>query len=162
NFKNVTISFDGIRPETFERIRRGADFKLALERILAFKESVKSRNPRCLFQINYTVLRSNLDEIPEAVEFWESHGFDHIGFIAMVLRNDNALLREESVGPVFEQVSARLDEAAQIIIKQRYRITSTSPWFRSTQLKNDFPKNVGTHGDGLVVSDHPQARTPIT
>ncbi len=33
NFANVTISFDGVRPETYERIRARANFVMAIERI---------------------------------------------------------------------------------------------------------------------------------
>jgi radical SAM protein with 4Fe4S-binding SPASM domain len=162
NFANVTFSFDGARAETYERIRRGSRYGQTVERILAFKQAVKAYRPHCIFQINYTVLRSNIDEITEAVDFWEAHGFDHIGFITMVKRADSPLLTDETVEPALDRLSARLDEAARRIIERRYKITMTSPWLRQSSLRTEFPRNVGAGGEGIVVSDHPAALTPAT
>ena len=161
-FGNVTISFDGIRPATYERIRRRASFVAAVDRIRAFKAAVKAHNPHCYFQINYTVLRSNIDEIAEAVDFWEQEDFDHIGFIAMVRRADDPVLDEETVEPALDRLYLSLDQAARRVIDRRYRITLSSPHFRRTTLEGEFPRNVGLHGAGLVVSDNQGSRLPYS
>jgi len=162
NFANVTFSFDGARAETYERIRRGGRFAETAERIVAFKDAIKSRRPHCVFQINYTVLRSNIGEIAEAVDFWEARDFDHIGFITMVKRNDSALLADETVEPALDRLYANLDEAARHVVSRRYRITLSSAWFRHSPLRAEFPGHVGVRDEGLVVSGHPGARTPVT
>lgn len=162
HFDNVTISFDGIRPQTYERIRRGADYAATLERIRAFKTAVQRSNPYCRFQINYTVTRSNIPEISEAVSYWEGEGFDHIGFIGMVKRDDNQLVIDESIDDQTDTLQAELGRAARTVIGQRWRITLSSPLFRGGLLANEFPGNIGVRGAGLVVSDNPEARLPIS
>ncbi len=161
NFYNVTISFDGIRRETFERIRRRADFDETLKRVDAFVAALRRRNPRVLMAISYTILRSNIDEIAEAVDFWEARGFDHIGFISMVTRDNNETLKAETIEPVVGQVAAAIDEAARRVIQKGYRITMTSPLLRTSKLRDDFPRCF-LAGAGLVRSAHSRARTPTT
>ena len=162
NFVNVTISFDGIRPETYERIRGRANFAMAIERIRAFKRAVKEHNPHCYFQVNYTIMRSNVDEIDEAVDFWEAEGFDHIGFIGMVKRDDNPMLEQETIEPVIDRIDEKLRQAARKIVNGRYRISVSSPRLRQIILGKGLSQNHGTRTSGLVASDNPDARTPVT
>ncbi len=160
NFRNVTISFDGARASTYERIRQRGNFAQAVERILAFKQAITARRPDTYFQVNYTVLRSNIDEIVEAVEFWDHHGFDHIGFINMVIRDEADILKQETVQPALLALESALDAAARLVIDGRRRITMSAPYFRHSSLHADFVDNFPE--PGVVVSAHPQARLPIT
>lgn len=160
NFKYVTISFDGIRPKTYETIRRGADFQRTMEKILRFRDAVAKNKVN--FRLNYTVLHSNLDEIPEAVDYWEKQGFEHIGFIVMVLRNDNDLLRRESVTPILDRVEEKLLEGARRVIEGKYRITmstSADVFKKSSPLKEKYPQ---AFRDNYIHSDHPQSHEPWT
>ena len=160
NFKYVTISFDGIRPKTYEAIRRGADFQRTMDKILRFRDAVSHRKVN--FRLNYTVLHSNLDEIPEAVDYWEKQGFESIGFIVMVLRNDNDLLRRESLTPVMDRLSQSLLEGARRVIEGKYRITmSTSGDFfhKPSALKAKYPS---AFRGNVVLSEHPESKEPWT
>jgi len=161
NFRIVTLSFDGARKETYERIRRGGDFEQALQRIAAFKQAIQARIPDAYFAVNYTVLRSNIPEIVDAVEMFEAMGFDHIGFIGMVMRSDAPILLPEAIEPVKEEMAAALDAAAELVVNKGYRITLSSPHYRSSMLRQRDPEGF-SRDDGLVVSNHPGARTPFT
>lgn len=127
NFRIVTLSFDGARKETYERICRGGDFEQALERIAAFKKAVQARIPDAYFAVNYTVLRSNIPEIVDAVRMFEAMGFDHIGFIGMVMRADAPILAAEAIEPAKDEMAAALDAAADLVLSEGYRITLSSP-----------------------------------
>ena len=162
SFGNVAISFDGIRPATYEHIRRRADFKTAIERIRAFKDAVKEHNPDCRFQINYTVVNSNIDEIGEAVDFWEQEGFDHLGFIAMVKRDEDPIVQEESIEARLDDLTRQLHEAARKVVRGGYRLTLSSPQFRDPALMAEFPGKVGLGGAGIVASGHRGARFPVS
>lgn len=162
NFQNVTVSFDGIRKETYEKIRRRGNFEQSIERIRAFKDAIKSRNPKAFFMINYTMMRSNIEEIVEAVDFWEKNGFDHIGFIAMTLRDQNELLLNENIAPIMDRVEELLDVAALRVIDGHYRISLTSPFYRASSLREKYPNSFKLLSDGLVISDNPKARTPCS
>ncbi len=157
DWRSVVISFDGIRKETYERIRRRADYETTLARIGAFKQAVT--NPDAYFAVNYTLMRSNLDELEEAVAFWEGMGMDHLGLIAMVLRDDNSLLRGESLSPNMETVIEKVERAAAMIIKNKYRITlSGAALNHDFSLRRDHPE---LFKGGCVRSVHPGARLPF-
>ncbi|WP_185973694.1 radical SAM protein [Ferrovibrio terrae] len=160
NFRNVTISFDGARATTYERIRQRGNFRQAVDRILAFKKAILARRPDTYFQINYTVLRSNIDEIVEAMEFWDAHGFDHIGFINMVIRDEAEILKQEAVQPALDSLEAALDAATRLVIDEKRRITLSAPYFRHSHLRTEFAGNFPQ--PGVVMSDNPHARLPVT
>ena len=157
SFRNVTVSFDGVRKETYEFIRRGAVFERTLENILNFKEAVLAVNPRVYFQVNYTVMGRNIDEIVDAVEFWEKHGFGHIGFISMVLPDGApAELHADSPQHFQEKFAAAMQMAARRIIDEKYRITLSSPWV------SDVPGNHDSipAGVGIIRSGNPKSLLP--
>ncbi len=140
-FTTITVSFDGARRETYEHIRRRADFDLTLRRILKLRETIG--NDQTAWVINYTVLRSNIAEITEAVEMWDRYGFDHVGIIAMVRRNDAEILENETLGPAMAEFRASVAAAAERILSSSLRITMSSSVI------------------GEIKSDHPDALWPL-
>lgn len=161
NLKRVTFSFDGMRKETFERIRRGANYERTLERILNFKRAIRERgNAGCRFTINFTVLNSNIDEIPEAVDFWEEHGFDNITFIYMVIRSDVVELVQESPRSSLDRLQQCLEQAARRVIENNYRISIRSPAFLNTPLRDEYPDCL-PKDTGLAISRRPDAYWPV-
>lgn len=151
------FSFDGIRRETYEHIRRNADHTETLEAILNAKSRFSGRET--FFCVNSTMMRSNMAEIEEIVDFWESADFDLVRFIFMVIRENEPELIRESLYPVKEQFYAMLDSAAERVIAKRRKIALRSPWFRKSSLTNRYPRNV--RGD-VVISDNQRARTVPT
>ncbi len=155
NITNVIFSFDGIRKETYESIRKNAKYEQTMERILYFKNAIA--NKETFFAINNTLLKRNLDEVVEAVAFWERHGFDHIGFILMVIRNKT--LERESLKPMMNNVYEKLDEAARHVIENKFKITlSAAAYNRTSALKQNHPTNFVA---SCVKSNNPKARTPF-
>ena len=80
NMGGINISMDGATPETFERIRQRGRFDSvvkAIERINHIKASRGLGRDHCpLLQINYTLMRSTLRELPRMVELcrqWNVH-----------------------------------------------------------------------------------------
>jgi len=157
NLSNITISFDGIRKKTYESIRRKANYERTIERILYFKNRVT--NEKTYFAVNNTLMRRNIDEVVESVDFWEKQGFDHIGFIIMALRDLNEAIKQESLENMMDYIYERLEEAAKRVIENNYRITLSGAGLKDlSELKAIYPANfVG----GCVKSNNPQARTPF-
>ena len=118
NFANIDISFDGITEQTCESIRRNLKYEQALERILYFKNTVISSNSH--FNINYTVLKQNIEEMLASTQFWEQHGFDHIQFIIMTLRNE--LLIAESPRYAMSALYGELEKVSRYIIENNCKI----------------------------------------
>lgn len=149
----MTFSFDGIRKESYENIRRGAHYQDVIANIVAFRSAFKNRD--AYFSINSTVMRSNLPEVEETVAFWDDQGFDSLGFIYMVIRDLNPELIKESTYPIREEYCRIMDEMAENMIREKRRIVVSSAHFMESPLRNKYPKNfVGSQ----VVSDHPGTR----
>ena len=98
NMSYISLSFDGIKRETYEHIRRRARYDEVLGRIVAARNAFAGRST--FFNLNYTMMRRNLDEIAEATDFWDGHGFDAMNFIFMVVRELEPDLILESLFPV--------------------------------------------------------------
>jgi MoaA/NifB/PqqE/SkfB family radical SAM enzyme len=146
----LVVSFDGARKETYEYIRRRANFEQTLERIVAAKERIPSQT---LFALNSTVMRANVDEVSESVALWDGVGFDQIRFIDMVVRHPD--MEAESLQGLREQYHANLDAAAEELITSGRRISMTSSYFHMSPLRAKYPEHL--HGP-VVQSGHPGTR----
>jgi len=153
NIKNVTISFDGIKKETYEKIRTGAKYESAMERILYYRESLKQND--VFFAINSLLMRSSIDELIETIDFWDSKYFHQVRFVFMVLRSLEKDLLKESLYPIREYAFKKLDEAAEYVINNNLKITLSSPYFNWSRLKRSHPNKVVAH---LVKSGNPDFR----
>lgn len=129
----VTFSFDGITKETYERIRVGGNFEKTLENIDHFRETFSGSDT--FFAVNYTVLLSNMNEVPFAPVFWEKHHIDLIRFIPMVVRNDSSFLMENSIWPQRKLYFQLLNKAAETIDESDLRISVGSSYFETAQAK---------------------------
>jgi len=75
----LTISFDGARKETVERIRPGADFKKILDQI-AYLSTLR-RKRRALYprlSLHYVIMRSNVSELPEIFPICAQYGISRV------------------------------------------------------------------------------------
>ncbi|MGP0630181.1 radical SAM/SPASM domain-containing protein [Nitrospina sp. 32_T5] len=142
DFNKITFSFDGIKKETYEKIRRNANFEDALEKITKLRKAFWEKDTS--FAVNYVIMQSNLDEIREAIDFWEDLRIDMLGLIFMVIRDDNEYLRNQSLHPILEKVHQTLDDAAEYLINSDKKICISSPPFTTTQLREKYPLNFPT------------------
>lgn len=153
NFEMVTISFDGCRKETYEAIRRNANYEETVSRILDFKSSVKRRTN---FAVNNTVMKQNMNEIVESVQFWENNEFNFLFFIMMVVRDMNEILVNESLENQMDVVYKHFYDAARLVIEQNYKISIGSAAFNEpSDLKKSYPNNFI---DSYVKSNNLQSR----
>ena len=149
----ISFSFDGIRRETYEHIRRRARYDEVIASISAVRETFHGRST--LFNLNYTIMRRNLVELAEATDFWDARGFDAMNFIFMVVRELEPELIKESLYPVRRRAFRLLDDLAMHVIDARRRLTVRCPYYRTSPLRSTHP----AHFDDVVVrSAHPSAR----
>jgi radical SAM protein with 4Fe4S-binding SPASM domain len=128
DFRRVTISFDGVSKDVYEKVRRRADHARVLEGVERFRRMALARNPGCRFILNYTVLRSNVAEMAEAVAFWGARGFDHIGFIGMVRREDNEVLRDQSLQDGVAAFRDQIERIAAFLATGEARISVSNSY----------------------------------
>lgn len=156
NLKNITVSFDSIKKQTYEKIRRRAKFESVIERLLYFRE--KLSREETFFAINTVLCRSNIDEIIEMINYWNANNFHQLRLIFMVVRflgddlmGNNELL-QESLYPIREYAFEKLDDAAKYVINNRLKITLNSPYYNWSELRKAYSKNMQ---ENIVKSDNP-------
>jgi radical SAM protein with 4Fe4S-binding SPASM domain len=132
----MTFSFDGIRPATYEAIRRRAAFAPTMEKIRAFRARFAGHPAR--FAINSTMMRSNIDEIPEMIEAWDALDFDLLRLIAMVVREPAPALLRESLWPVRERYADLVIAAGRKIVAERRRLGLFSPVFQTARARREL------------------------
>lgn len=157
NLSIVTFSFDGIRKETYEGIRRNANYDRTLRNIIYFRERFLDRDTR--FAINTTIMRKNLEETWETVDFWDRHQFDLVRLIFMVVRDTNPELIRESLYPVRDAAFSVLDATAEKLIAEKRRVAIRAGWYLHSPLRSRY----GKHFDrDVVTSGNPGTRTVPT
>jgi len=139
NINQVYFSFDGIRKETYESIRKNASFETTVSNLVYFRE--KFRQTGCY--INYVISRSNIDEISDSVVFWERHNFDTIGYISMVQRSDDPRVNNESIEHCMDKIREQFEQAASLIVSNDFRISITAAAISNMDfLKSRYPDNL--------------------
>lgn len=80
NLSNLHISFDGASKETFEKIRKNANFDLVLSNIKKFNQARKgmgrAEQPRLLFDV--ILMKSNIRELPDLISLAHSLEVDYV------------------------------------------------------------------------------------
>ena len=77
---SIAISFDGATRETFEKIRRGANFKQILKNIDALqkmKEKFHTKSPTVSLAV--TISKKNIDELPDIVTLASNYNLSSVG-----------------------------------------------------------------------------------
>lgn len=75
---SLQVSVDGVRAATYERIRRGARFERLVSALRLLAERKRRIGGSTQVQLNVTLMRANLDELPEFADFAREHGADAI------------------------------------------------------------------------------------
>lgn len=139
NLQIVNLSFDGIKKETYEKIRRNSNYEKVLENILKFKARFGKNRPK--FAVNSTMQRLNMDEVPQLVDFWDSHDFDLVRLLFMVVRENSPELVKQSLYPVRTHFYSILDAVALESIAKNRKIGLRSPYYQFSPLRNKYPRN---------------------
>lgn len=149
----INFSFDGIRKETYEYIRRRADYEQTLDRIATAREAFRGRDTT--FLVNSTVMRRNLDETIETIDFWDRLDFEVVRFLLMVVRHPEPELVRESLYPIRDHAKQVFEDAALHVIRNNLRALVLLPFQYDSEVARRYPEHV----DRLYVrSGNSQAR----
>jgi MoaA/NifB/PqqE/SkfB family radical SAM enzyme len=83
------FSVDGIKAATVEKVRINANLAMIFDKIQMLRRiraEEGKRKPKII--IRYTLMRSNLEELPEAVDYWGRLGIDQLDGNYLSLCND--------------------------------------------------------------------------
>lgn len=87
---DLTISIDSADPETYEKIRLGANFKKLSENLEILKKYKKIKNFH--YQITSVIMAINYKQLENLVIFAISYGFNLISFQKIICNHDNQFL----------------------------------------------------------------------
>ncbi len=141
---DVLLSLDGIKKQTIESLRLGANYEVLLENI-KFLAGLRKKREIQNFFINCVIQSKNIEELEELVIFCEEIGVDKIQFLR--LHNHGFYTKEE-----FETMSV-IDENNKV--KDEYEKYFTSSimeseivdWFNMGKIFNKSPKSRLTEYD---------------
>lgn len=161
NIKKLTVSFDGCTKETYESIRLRANYESTLNNIEGLVSQLNGTDT--YFSISNTVQKENLDEIEQCVDFWNELNFDHINYLAMVVRKDDDRLIKSSIENKIPELELRLNNAATQVIENQLDITLSSPVFgKLIPAKRNHPDNfVSARDFHYVISDSESSLPPF-
>jgi len=84
--EEIHVSVDGTTPETYEDIRRGGSFRQLVRNLAHLRDRKASLGRvRPAVQLNVTLMRSNLEELPDFVDLAEELGASRIAARHLVL-----------------------------------------------------------------------------
>lgn len=77
-FKKVRFSIDSISESLFEKIRVGGHLKLLLKNIQKVVEYRNLKNSKSLVEVNFTIMKENISELPNLIYLAKEIGIDSI------------------------------------------------------------------------------------
>lgn len=75
---DIKISFDGIKKETFEKIRKGADYDTVVKNVKNFIRLRDSQGSNATISLQMTLFDFNFRELPEIIEFAHEIGVNRV------------------------------------------------------------------------------------
>ncbi|MBP0021213.1 MAG: radical SAM protein [Cyanobacteria bacterium SBLK] len=153
----VYFSFDGASKETYEYIRQRSRYERVVANIKNFIE--QHQNSEATFIVNFTVCKSNIEEIIPAIDLWDSLGVHTLGLIVMVSRDKYLFFTENSLVDDMNRYEETLEAAANHLIENHYQIALSAPYFAKPEVIEKYSRHVA--GPGLIVADKSQIRKQL-
>lgn len=118
--EHITISFDGIRKETYEWIRHRADWDMATRRIHDLRQAFMGTDT--VFMINNVLMQKNLGELIETAEYWEREEMHMLNNIPMAVRLEDPSLKEQSLENHLPALEDALEELLDHVVASGMRL----------------------------------------
>jgi len=150
NIYLIQLSMDSIVKSTYEKIRVNGKFEVVSKNIKKISQAVKKKNTYLV--INMTLMRSNINELIEMIDYCEENNIHKLNLIFMVIRDTTDLdLINESLYPIRNKAYNLLDNAAEYVIKNKLKTIISSSYYINTNLRMQYPNNFE---DNTVFSDN--------
>jgi radical SAM protein with 4Fe4S-binding SPASM domain len=149
------FSVDGIKPETVEAIRVNAKFPDVVKNIEMFiriRDEEKKKHPSVT--IRYALMRSNIEELPDAVRFWADRGANAIdaGYLSLANGMDPQLslfYHQELTEKMFERARKAAEAYPRFALNLPETISEQTRYRRS-------PKKCGAPWSFVMIDTNGQ------
>jgi MoaA/NifB/PqqE/SkfB family radical SAM enzyme len=96
NTSNITISIDGAKKASFERLRKGASYEQVIENIGMLIDSISQYNgDKPIVTISFTLMGSNIDDIEELVKLASKFDIKYVQLLPIQLNRDQKFIGED-------------------------------------------------------------------
>jgi MoaA/NifB/PqqE/SkfB family radical SAM enzyme len=116
NSSDICFSIDGAKPETVEKLRRGAKFTPLMHNIKYLVEIVRKMDPaqQPRITINFTVMGSNIAEMPEIIKLAHCLDVRNVQFIPIQLYEGQDSIAAEAVTYHYDELITNIQKAKDI------------------------------------------------
>jgi radical SAM protein with 4Fe4S-binding SPASM domain len=128
-FNVFNVSFDGASAKTFESVRKGARYERVFENAVKYAEIARSNG--AFTAISSTIMRSNIDELPESIRIWDSEGFDLVRLCVAQARSTEESVLNEILYPLINKTKKILDASVKLQFEEKMRIGIRQGYFSS-------------------------------
>jgi radical SAM protein with 4Fe4S-binding SPASM domain len=115
----IAISIESTKKKEYEQIRKGAKFDNVMESIKKLNQFLKKNKKRTIVSFAVTVLKENIDEIPEFVKFADSLGIKKIIIQTLqekedYVKNYSNEAKKNSISTYKEKLKQKINESKKI------------------------------------------------
>jgi len=154
NIYTIYLSIDSIVEKTYESIRVNGKFEQVSSNIKKIATITSKKKTNLI--INMVLMKSNINELIDMIDYCEENGIDKLNLIFMVIRDISDMdLVNESLFPIRKDAYKALDVAAEYIMHNNLKVVLSCPYFNSQELRSQYPNNII---DNTLISDNKEAK----
>lgn len=95
---HIMVSFNGIEPETYERLMKGADFKRTMANLEYTRDEIyKRQNSKTKLSVCFILSKENIQDESKIKDFWAKKG---IGNIVQYMHNRGGFVSMKEMTPI--------------------------------------------------------------
>lgn len=117
NNVELTVSVDGVTPEVYEYIRRGASFERLLQNLNLISRLRQKYRANMVMNLNVAIMKSNYQQLEGFVDFAKRYGFDFICImpihIHLKTEEDIFTNRDNEALAFISEASQKIEEKAK-------------------------------------------------
>jgi radical SAM protein with 4Fe4S-binding SPASM domain len=118
----IAFSLESTKKKMFEEMRKGANFDDVTVKVKNLIEELNRRNKKTIISFAVTILRENIEEIPDFVKLAKKLGVKKIKYQTLQSKEDYVenytdKAKSQDVSKVFDEIKTQVDKAEKIAKK---------------------------------------------
>jgi radical SAM protein with 4Fe4S-binding SPASM domain len=123
----LAVSLESTKKEAYEAIRKGAKFDTVMSNIQELNSKLKEKKKSTIVSFAVTILKDNVEEIPEFVKLAEKTGVKKVIFQTLQNKEDyiskySKEAKQQAVSNLRESIKGKINEAKQIAKKGKISV----------------------------------------
>lgn len=115
----IGISLESSREKIYEKIRKGAKWKIVIENIKNLTKMLEEKKKKTIVSFAVTILKENFDEIPKFIELAKEVGIKKVVFQTMQNKEDykskySDKAKKQAVYDLTDKIKEKMEEAREL------------------------------------------------